>query len=221
VVAGSEPLHIPTGSSPTAAINRYECAMNDSSSRPLGPPTILSTVWQRAFAAARRHPGSRYQALREVLRIVIPYTWRRGAVHFVRRRFGLLSARDWLFARVSPAPSTNSTQLPAKDAAAGPTLLPHLPPEEVKAILNRPVTAEPVAKPDVVCLSIIDWSFRFQRPQQLMAQFAAHGHRVFYLNVSDFRSQHARPKFAAEPIQYQALKNLYEVKLAARYPRRV
>ena len=34
---------------------------------------------------------------------------------------------------------------------------------------------------DVVCFPIIDWSFRFQRPQQLMCQFAAADHRVFYI----------------------------------------
>jgi GT2 family glycosyltransferase len=34
---------------------------------------------------------------------------------------------------------------------------------------------------EVVCFPIIDWSFRFQRPQQLMCQFAAAGHRVFYI----------------------------------------
>ncbi|MEN6458102.1 MAG: glycosyltransferase [Thermoguttaceae bacterium] len=35
---------------------------------------------------------------------------------------------------------------------------------------------------DIVCLPIIRWPFRFQRPQQLMRQFARHGHRVFYLS---------------------------------------
>jgi hypothetical protein len=32
----------------------------------------------------------------------------------------------------------------------------------------------------VLCLPIIEWSFRFQRPQQLMRQLAARGHRVLY-----------------------------------------
>lgn len=35
-------------------------------------------------------------------------------------------------------------------------------------------------KPDILCLPIIDWEFRFQRPQQLMQRFAEHGHRVFF-----------------------------------------
>jgi GT2 family glycosyltransferase len=33
---------------------------------------------------------------------------------------------------------------------------------------------------DVFCLPIIDWHYRFQRPQQLATQFARAGHRVFY-----------------------------------------
>ncbi|HEX7705810.1 MAG TPA: glycosyltransferase [Thermoanaerobaculia bacterium] len=60
--------------------------------------------------------------------------------------------------------------------------------------LHRQVGATPVVAPllrtdtyDVVCFPIIDWDFRFQRPQQLMSQFAEAGHRVFYL-AQRFRS---------------------------------
>jgi len=35
---------------------------------------------------------------------------------------------------------------------------------------------------DIVCFSIIEWGFRFQRPQQLLSRFAAAGHRVFYVS---------------------------------------
>ncbi|MBI1761767.1 MAG: glycosyltransferase [Acidobacteria bacterium] len=100
--------------------------------------------------------------------------------------------------------------------------MPHLPPREVKAILKQPVIEITPPGPDIICFSIIDWSFRFQRPQQLMAQFAARGQRVFYLSVSHFRSLHARPKYSVQPISHggagQRLENLYEVTLATRYP---
>ena len=52
-------------------------------------------------------------------------------------------------------------------------------------LLSRTIT-ESVAPPspagrfDVLCLPIIDWGFRFQRPQQLLSRFAEDGHRVFY-----------------------------------------
>jgi GT2 family glycosyltransferase len=36
---------------------------------------------------------------------------------------------------------------------------------------------------DVLCFPIIDWDFRYQRPQQLMTQFAEAGHRVFYVSI--------------------------------------
>jgi GT2 family glycosyltransferase/SAM-dependent methyltransferase len=34
---------------------------------------------------------------------------------------------------------------------------------------------------DILCFANIDWSARFQRPQQLMSQFARNGYRVFYI----------------------------------------
>jgi len=37
---------------------------------------------------------------------------------------------------------------------------------------------------DLVCFPIIDWEFRFQRPQHLCIQFAQEGHRVFYLRTT-------------------------------------
>jgi GT2 family glycosyltransferase/glycosyltransferase involved in cell wall biosynthesis len=36
---------------------------------------------------------------------------------------------------------------------------------------------------DVICLPVILWNARFQRPQQLMQQFAERGHRVFYATL--------------------------------------
>ena len=35
---------------------------------------------------------------------------------------------------------------------------------------------------DIICFPIIDWSFRFQRPQQILTQFAKNGSRIFYIN---------------------------------------
>ena len=59
---------------------------------------------------------------------------------------------------------------------------------------------------DVICFPIIDWDFRFQRPQQLMARFAADGHRVFYLKQS------FHPSGPAYTIQ-EKRQNVYEVSL--------
>lgn len=36
---------------------------------------------------------------------------------------------------------------------------------------------------DIFRFPVINWDFRWQRPQQIASQFADHGHRVFYLSV--------------------------------------
>lgn len=46
---------------------------------------------------------------------------------------------------------------------------------------------------DVVCFSIIDWSFRWQRPQQLLSQFADAGHRVFVFKTTQFLAAGGTP----------------------------
>ncbi|HVT44055.1 MAG TPA: glycosyltransferase [Thermoanaerobaculia bacterium] len=35
---------------------------------------------------------------------------------------------------------------------------------------------------DLICFSIVDWDFRWQRPQQLMTELARRGHRIFYIS---------------------------------------
>jgi len=52
----------------------------------------------------------------------------------------------------------------------------------------------PASTFDVFCLPIIDWDFRFQRPQQLLTRFARRGHRVFYL-ATQFHSAGDDPLF--------------------------
>ncbi len=37
--------------------------------------------------------------------------------------------------------------------------------------------------PDVICFPVSDWDPAFQRPQQLLSQFARMGHRCYYLNT--------------------------------------
>jgi GT2 family glycosyltransferase/glycosyltransferase involved in cell wall biosynthesis len=64
----------------------------------------------------------------------------------------------------------------------------------------------PKAKFDVVCFPIIDWDFRFQRPQQLMTQFARDDHRVFYVQ-QNFRATGPAYKII------QKAPNLFEVSL--------
>ena len=68
-----------------------------------------------------------------------------------------------------------------------------------------PLNAE--SEPDIFILSIINWDFRFQRPQHLAIEFARSGRRVFYVEM------------ILEPDRPQIVKicrNLYKVRLSAK-----
>jgi GT2 family glycosyltransferase len=62
---------------------------------------------------------------------------------------------------------------------------------------------------DVICLANIEWTARYQRPQQTMSQFVAHGHRVFYVVASQFVKPDKPEKFKAVPVT----NNVFEVYL--------
>lgn len=62
---------------------------------------------------------------------------------------------------------------------------------------------------DLVCLSVIDWSFRYQRPQQILSQFAKNGSRIFYIS-SDFLDR------GGESYQCREIgRNIFEVRIRA------
>ncbi|MBZ5535418.1 MAG: polysaccharide pyruvyl transferase family protein [Acidobacteriia bacterium] len=62
---------------------------------------------------------------------------------------------------------------------------------------------------DVICFPIIDWNFRFQRPQQLLTQFANNGHRIFYIRTTFHQ---AGTSVSAQTIS----RNIYDVQLPHR-----
>ena len=69
-------------------------------------------------------------------------------------------------------------------------------------------------KYDVIILTLFDFDFLFQRPQQLACQFARHGHRVFWVSPG-------RRLPLSAPHEYEALeirKNVWEVRLRADWP---
>jgi len=78
---------------------------------------------------------------------------------------------------------------------------------------NQSETLESL-RPDVVCFSIVDWNFRFQRPQQIMSQFASNGHRVFLVRLDQTLPMQARPRFSLTRLK----ENLYQITLAALRP---
>jgi glycosyltransferase involved in cell wall biosynthesis len=61
-------------------------------------------------------------------------------------------------------------------------------------------------KVDIILFPIIDWHYRYQRPQQLADQLAKLGHRIFYIRTGFFE---------AEWPQIRKIKqNIYSIKLA-------
>jgi len=90
------------------------------------------------------------------------------------------------------------------------TLLPHPSDEDLAAILSENPSSATQHHPDILCFSIIDWEFRYQRPQQIMSQFAARGHRVFYISTSRFLPPDAAARVSVSNIK----ENLFEVRLA-------
>ena len=67
----------------------------------------------------------------------------------------------------------------------------------------------PQEKSDIFFWGIIDWRFRFQRPQHLACGFAEIGHRVFFISTSFVNSR--RPGFELERINTPGL--LYNLRL--------
>lgn len=91
---------------------------------------------------------------------------------------------------------------------------PTLPYKEYVAFEEGLAEFLPRRQVDIICFSIIDWSFRYQRPQQIMSQFAAHGHRVFYINLTQFLPLHALARVEVRQLK----ENVYDVSLAAARP---
>jgi len=68
----------------------------------------------------------------------------------------------------------------------------------------------PPQSPDIIIFPIIDWDFRFQRPQQIACQLAQADHRVFYIK-STFRN-------AGAPLIEAIDRNIYLVQLSSSDP---
>jgi GT2 family glycosyltransferase len=91
------------------------------------------------------------------------------------------------------------------------TLLPRPREEELQEILKERPPESPRRHPDVICFSIDDGQVHHQRMPRTIAQFAAEGHRVFYLSATPFQPSEASPRVRVGILG----ENLYEVQLAA------
>ena len=136
-----------------------------------------STAWRlivflwRVRLAAAPHGTTREKLLIATKRAL--YVWRtRGFLAAARKTAEKVRTRD-LEVWTPPRP------LPQSASTIG-----------VEAPAPGPAATIPLPKAtryDVVVLPIIDWEFRFQRPQQLAVQLAEKGHRVLF-GATTFRS---------------------------------
>lgn len=80
-------------------------------------------------------------------------------------------------------------------------------PPSISAAVAGSLYSRKTATHDVLCLPMVDWEFRFQRPQQMMRQYARHDHRVFYV-AKDF--------LLASPLAVEQIEdNVYGLRLPA------
>jgi GT2 family glycosyltransferase/glycosyltransferase involved in cell wall biosynthesis len=94
-------------------------------------------------------------------------------------------------------------------------LLPASDPAAAALVLQQASAERGIWRPDVICLPVFDWEFRYQRPQQIVSQFAAHGYRVFYVSASRFVAP------GEEPAVRLIKDHVYEVQVAAERPPRL
>ncbi len=67
-------------------------------------------------------------------------------------------------------------------------------------------------KQDFILLSVIDWDFRFQRPQHLSQNLARLGHRTFYFNAN-FHKNQIRVKDLTANLQEVTLSNFFGTRI--------
>ena len=95
----------------------------------------------------------------------------------------LVSQLRWRLERWGVLPSANAAHPATERSVVRPSLL-----------------GQPLGPRDLVFFSIIDWHFRFQRPQQLATELAKQGHRVVYLSVNLVTS--SEPGYAHQVVSH-------------------
>lgn len=80
------------------------------------------------------------------------------------------------------------------------------------SFLKNEATHDGAPVADVIFWGVIDWNFRFQRPQQLALGFVERGHRVFY--VSSELINDSEPGFLVEVVPNHP--NIFQIRLHAK-----
>jgi glycosyltransferase involved in cell wall biosynthesis len=116
--------------------------------------------------------------------------WRLGTLYWrLLGRLGLLPTKAPNEAEGEPARAPDVVREPAaapipEDPAlvASPAPVMPLPVEMPGRTFGSRRDPAGSGLPDIVCFSIVEWEFLFQRPQQLLSRLADLGHRVYYVS---------------------------------------
>ena len=119
---------------------------------------VLLVYW-----TARNRLMAKWSGLKTGLRKRLPFQLRRWFVSLKRRTRATLLSVPTEHGQVMVTPNHARNSVVVSQSRPG-------------------VTPRPTY--DVICFPLIDWEFRFQRPQQLLTQFASDGHRCYYLRTT-------------------------------------
>ncbi|GLC87888.1 glycosyltransferase [Lysinibacillus piscis] len=89
---------------------------------------------------------------------------------------------------------------------------------EIGEIASSELFVDYPKKIDLFRFPVIEWDFRWQRPQQISVQFEKHGHRVFYFSIETFGLQKANisiEEVKKSTIIKELQPNIYWVKLCS------
>jgi len=96
--------------------------------------------------------------------------------------------------------------IPLKPKKYLPSTKSELSEDEYSLHIKQALTKIPLKKKDVICFPIINWNYRYQRPQHILKQFSTNGHRVFYLTTT--------PRTLKKPFEIKPIDdNIYEIEL--------
>jgi len=156
-------------------------------------------------------------AIRKAYALAVRGGWR-GKRRFLRWVAGLLRQRyeldeqELAFPRLQNhlPPWGEMNKLAQEPVAAELTL--HLP--DQRTVMLLPTQQPPQRNYDLIVFAIIDFDFRYQRPQQIAAEFARQGHRVFWISPTRFLPAGSTSAYHLVPLR----ENLWEIHLRGQQP---
>ncbi|CAM4397263.1 glycosyltransferase [Saccharibacillus endophyticus] len=155
------------------------------------------------FAKAEEEKNRAYQ---EISNIKNSNLWK-FALRYYRVRDKVVPKRFLIKKSVATQTAANHPIQPAVTADTKP-----IPLVEKKPKVDLKINSFDYKKQDIIFLSVIDWDFRFQRPQHLSQNLAKLGHRVFYFNAN-FHSSNVHVKHRQANLEEVTLSNHFGTRI--------